>query len=70
MSSAGSASNLVQAARQLNIEWERTKTYWRDARAAEFEKNYMSDLAAQVSSTTNAMEELDLLLKRVRNDCE
>jgi hypothetical protein len=70
MSTSGSASNLVQAARMLNLEWEKTKSYWRDAKAIDFEKKYLTDLPAQVSSTTNAMEEIDLLLKRVRTDCE
>ncbi len=68
--STGSAANLVQAARMLNLEWEKVKTYWRDARAIEFEKKYITDLPAQVSSTTNAMEEADMLIKKVRTDCE
>jgi hypothetical protein len=66
----GSASNLLQAARILNIEWEKTKTYWRDVKSQEFEHTYLEDLPVQVASATNAMEEIDLLLKRVRSDCE
>ena len=54
----------------LNIEWEKVKTYWRDARAQEFERQYITDLPAQLSSATSAMEELETLIKRIRSDCE
>jgi hypothetical protein len=70
MSTQGSASNLAQAARILNLEWEKTKASWRDQKSLEFEHTYLQDLAAQISSASAAMEEIDLLLKRVRNDCE
>ena len=70
MSTQGSASNLVQAARILNIEWEKTKTYWRDVKSQEFEYKYLEELPGQIASATAAMEELELLLKKVRGDCE
>lgn len=70
MSTQGSASNLAQAARILNLEWEKTKTYWRDVKSQEFEHTYLEDLPGQVASATAAMEEMDLLLKKVRSDCE
>jgi hypothetical protein len=70
MSSQGSASNLAQAARILNLEWEKTKTYWRDLKSQEFEHKYLEDLPGQIAAATNAMEEMELLLKKVRNDCE
>jgi len=70
MSSQGSASNLVQAARILNLEWEKTKNHWRDTKSQEFEHKYLEDLPSQVSAAVNAMEEMNLLLKRVRSDCE
>jgi hypothetical protein len=70
MSTQGSASNLVQAARILNLEWEKTKTHWRDLKSQEFEHKYLEDLPAQITSATNAMEEMEILLKKVRSDCE
>jgi hypothetical protein len=70
MSTQGSASNLAQAARILNLEWENTKTYWRDVKSQEFEHKYLEDLPGQVASAAAAMEEIDLLLKKVRGDCE
>jgi hypothetical protein len=61
---------LAQAARTLTIEWENTKAHWRDAKSQEFEHKYLKDLPGQVTAAINAMEELDLLLKKVRTDCE
>ncbi len=70
MSVQGSSSGLAQAARTLTIEWENTKVHWRDAKSLEFEQKYLKDLPGQVTAAINAMEELELLLKKVRNDCE
>jgi len=70
MSSQGSAANLALAARLINLEWEKTKTFWRDQKSQEFEQNYLADLPAQVSAAVNALEEMDLLLKKIRSDCE
>jgi hypothetical protein len=70
MSTQGNAANLTQAARLLNLEWEKTKGYWRDARSQEFEQKYLEELPSQITATTAAMEEMDALLKKVRSDCE
>ncbi len=66
----GSSSNLAQAARTLAVEWENTKSSWRDAKSAEFEQRYLTDLPGHVANAVAAMEEIDTLLKRVRSDCE
>ena len=70
MSTQGSASNLAQAARILTLEWEKTKDHWRDVKSQEFEHKYLEELPGQLAGATAAMEEIDLLLKKVRSDCE
>ena len=70
MSTQGSASNLAQAARTLNLEWEKTKAHWRDLKSLEFEDQYLAELPGQVAAAINAMEEMEQLLKKVRGDCE
>jgi hypothetical protein len=70
MSTQGSASNLAQALRLLNLEWEKAKTHWRDVKSQEFEHKYLEDLPAQVAAAINAMEEAEVLIKKVRSDCE
>jgi len=65
-----SASNLAQAARLLNLEWEKTKEHWRDTKSIEFEHHYLEDMPGQVAAAISAMEELEALMKKVRTDCE
>jgi hypothetical protein len=70
MSTAGSASKLVQATRQLLHEWEQTKSAWRDVKSQDFEQTYIEPLPGHVERAIAAMGEIDLLLKKVRSDCE
>jgi hypothetical protein len=70
MSTRVSASNLAQAAKSLNAEWENTKAYWRDAKSAEFEQKYLEELPSIIGQAINVMEEMDALCRKVRNDCE
>ena len=64
------ASNLVQAAKELNAEWEQTKESWRDVKAQEFEHTYLEDLPHHLARAAAVIEELDILLRKVRIDCD
>lgn len=70
MSTAGSAANLVQAARDLSNQWQQAKVYWHDVKSQEFERNYIEGLPIQVEHAVAAMEELENILRKVRSDCE
>lgn len=70
MNVRASGSNLVQAAKELKAEWEQAKESWRDARADDFAKTYLEDLPHHVARTASVIEELDVLLRKVRIDCE
>jgi len=70
MSTKSSASNLVQAAKNLSNEWQQTQAYWHDVKSQEFERTYLEDLPGHIARVTAVMEELDMLLKKVRSDCE
>jgi hypothetical protein len=70
MSAAGSASVLAQATRELVTEWERTKAHWRDVKAQEFEKTYIEPLPGYVQGSVAVMAEIEILLKKIRTDCE
>ena len=70
MSTRGSAANLGEALKQLSRDWDDTKTYWRDVKSEEFERTYLSELPQQIARVLTVMEELDTLLRKVRNDCE
>ncbi len=70
MSTRSSAANLVQAVKDLTVEWQETKSYWRDVKSQEFERKYLEELPSYVARTTAVIEQIDALLRKVRTDCE
>lgn len=70
MSTQGSAANLIQAMKDLSVQWQQTKEEWRDGKSIEFEGKYLENLPAELKRATEAMEEVNTLLKKVRRDCE
>jgi hypothetical protein len=56
--------------RELSLQWDDTRTYWRDAKSQEFEQRYLRELFAGVEKTITVIDQLDQLLAKVRNDCE
>ncbi len=61
---------LDEATRKLQVEWERTRATWTDAKSVEFHDRYLEPLPALVAQAGAAMEELNLLLNKVKHDCE
>ena len=70
MNTRSSASNLAQAMKDLSLAWQQTREQWRDAKAIEFDDKYLVVLPQHVSRASAAIEEIDGLLRKVRNDCE
>ncbi len=70
MSAKESGANLVQALKELSLKWQETKVHWRDVKMQQFEREYLEDLPDHVQRTMAVMQEIDLFLKKVRNDCE
>jgi len=68
--STGSGSNLAQAVKSLTIAWENTKSSWNDAKSDEFERKYIEVLPGLVAQAMAVLEELDVLLNKIRSDCE
>jgi hypothetical protein len=66
----GNKSRLTGLTKELTLRWADTKEHWRDAKGAEFERQFMRDLFPQVNGATAAIEQLDELFKRIRHDCE
>lgn len=62
--------NLIQNARELSQQWHATRATWRDAKAVEFEKRYLEPLPNLVRKTGAAIDELEILLRKIRKDCE
>jgi hypothetical protein len=70
MSSQGSGANLVQALKELSLRWQETKVHWHDVKSQQFERDYMEDLPDHVQRTMGVMQEISVLLKKIRTDCE
>jgi hypothetical protein len=70
MSLGGSRSRLAGLSKQLALDWQQTKNYWKDGKSQEFEHRYLEELLARVDKTVTVIEKLDLLLNQVKHDCE
>ena len=70
MNMSGNKGRLVGLARELSLQWDETKNYWRDGKSEEFERKFMTELSAQVGRTVMVLEQLEELLKKMRSDCE
>ena len=70
MSTGTSKGRLTGATRQLQLQWQDTKNYWRDEKSSEFERRYLQELFIGVDKAVAVIEKLDELLKKVRSDCE
>jgi hypothetical protein len=70
MSAKESGANLVQALKELNLKWFEAKVHWHDVKSQQFEREYLADLPDHVQRTMNVMQQIDVLLKKVKSDCE
>jgi hypothetical protein len=70
MNLSGSKSRLVGVTKELLLQWDDTRSCWRDAKSQEFERRYIQELRVRVDKAVTVIEKLDELLKKVRSDCE
>jgi len=70
MSLKGCSSTLAQAGKNLSADWEDARAHWRDAKAAEFQREYLDELPPLIGKSRESLEVLDRFLQKVRNACE
>ncbi len=70
MSLGASKSLLNEANRELFALWDETRASWRDARAADFDKEYLAPLPQAVATAVRIIEELDVVLAKIHADCD
>lgn len=70
MSTRVSSATLEDAVKEVLAEWSHVKSSWRDTKALEFERTYMEKIPEVIAPARTVIEEIDLLLRKVRNDCE
>ncbi|MCH1408509.1 MAG: hypothetical protein L7V87_05715 [Verrucomicrobiales bacterium] len=70
MSLQNSRGRLLGLSRELIRNWQDTQEIWRDQKVREFDQTYMQPLFDSCDNAIAAMEDLDKLLAKLRNDCE
>lgn len=70
MSARTSAAQLIQAMKELSVEWGQTKEHWRDIKSREFEEKFLSELPVQINRAVAAIEEIEAIMRKVHSDCE
>ncbi len=70
MSLNATRARLEQLAKELFRNWDETKAVWRDSRAQEFEEKFIPELSTRLRQAEEAMEKLDQLISKVREDCD
>jgi hypothetical protein len=70
VSAQGCSSTLAQAAKNLSAAWQEAQAHWRDAKAGEFQREYLEPMPALIGKSREALEELDRVLRKIRSDCE
>lgn len=70
MSVLATKARLAGLLKQLNASWDETRTTWLDAKSDEFHQRYMVELVAEVEKTLVAMDGLEALMRKVKDECE
>ncbi len=60
---------LGAAMKDLREHWERSSMSWRDRARAEFEKNFIDQLVPSVRAASNAVQQIEELLRQVQREC-
>ena len=70
MNVSANGKMVVGLTKQLSVAWEETRQHWRDAKAEEFEKRFLTELISTVDRAAPVFDDLEKVLNRVRSDCE
>ena len=70
MSLNHSKGRLVGLSRELLRVWQETQESWRDAKGREFDSTYMQPMFDAIDHASAAIDDLDQVLHRLRQDCE
>lgn len=61
---------LGKAIKQLESRWAEAKLSWDDPRSREFEERFLAPLTMDLRNAVSAMDQMAVLLTRVRQECE
>jgi len=61
---------LAKATKELFEKWSQAKEIWSDAQSRELEKNFFGQLEQDVRTAIGALDRMDSVIHKIRNDCE
>jgi hypothetical protein len=64
-----SAAKISGGAKELMGAWDETRNFWRDAKALEFAETYLAPIPHHAARAATVIEEIEVLLRKVRSDC-
>ncbi len=70
MSLTADKAKIIALTRDIANQWELTKETWRDAKALDFQRQYIDELVANVEKASTVIDDLDKLIAKIRSDCE
>jgi hypothetical protein len=70
MSLTDSKATLSRAAKDLFARWDEVKEVWGDEQSREFEKDFLSMFEQDVRSALTAMDHMDFVIQRIKQECE
>ena len=70
MSAKGSANKISKTTKQFLASWDQVRSYWRDVKSQEFEKQFIEPLPEDIAGAMRVIEEIDKILTKARRDCE
>lgn len=69
MSLDAGSHQLSNGFKTLQVQWDQSRLYWRDAVRDDFERHYWNVLAARVPAALDGMSQLDQILSQIRREC-
>jgi hypothetical protein len=67
---SASGGKLSAVTKVLSSQWQQTKESWKDAKAQEFERQYLDELFTSVDKAVGIMDQVEKLVAKIRSDCE
>jgi hypothetical protein len=69
VSTIASRAKLMQAAKNLMMEWQHVQEAWRDDNCQQFDKKYMAPLESSIRAAALALERMDAMLDSAQQEC-
>lgn len=70
MSLKASKAKLSRASKDLSTAWDQVSLSWRDQKAKKFEHEFISPIPDSISSAVAIIDELDNVLRKIKQNCE